>query len=156
MPSDLPYAADAQVSLSYDELEVLRLQYKKEEEAGHVTTQTKFNYAWGLVKSPAREQQVHGVRLLQDIYRSDPGRRRECLYYLALGHYKMGNYDDAKKFNALLIDKEPSNLQAHSLGALIDQSVAREGYIGMALAGGAAAIGTLLIAGLIRRAARRE
>jgi len=68
----------------------------------------------------------------------------------------MGNYDDAKKFNALLIDKEPSNLQAHSLGALIDQSVAREGYIGMALAGGAAAIGTLLIAGLIRRAARRE
>jgi hypothetical protein len=30
-----------------------------------------------------------------------------------------------------------------------------EGYIGMALAGGAAAIGTLLIAGLIRRAAKK-
>lgn len=74
---------------------------------------------------------------------------------------------------ALLIDKEPANLQAQSLGTLIDQSVARgshshvplyasgltpfftEGYIGMALAGGAAAIGTLLIAGLIRRATKR-
>jgi fission 1 protein len=30
-----------------------------------------------------------------------------------------------------------------------------EGYIGMALAGGAAALGTLLIAGLIRRASRK-
>lgn len=34
-----------------------------------------------------------------DIYRSEPTRRRECLYYLALGHYKMGNYDEAKSFN---------------------------------------------------------
>jgi len=30
-----------------------------------------------------------------------------------------------------------------------------EGYIGMAIAGGAAAVGTLLIAGLIRRATRK-
>jgi fission 1 protein len=91
MPTDLPYAADAEVSLSYDELavslclqdvlagfsqlhliltchvmvQVLQLQYQKEGESGHITTQTKFNYAWGLVKSPQREQQVHGVRLLQ-------------------------------------------------------------------------------------------
>lgn len=30
-----------------------------------------------------------------------------------------------------------------------------EGYVGMALAGGVAALGTLLVAGLIRRAARK-
>ena len=83
--------------------------------------QTKFNYAWGLVKSPLREHQVEGVRLLQgacavplppppssgsprspratEIYRAEPARRRECLYYLALGYYKMGNYEDAQRFN---------------------------------------------------------
>jgi fission 1 protein len=61
--------------------------------------QTQFNYAWGLVKAPARAQHVEGVRLLQDIYRAEPARRRECLYYLALGHYKMANYDEARKFN---------------------------------------------------------
>ena len=72
------------------------------------------------------------------------------------------------------MEKEPTNLQAQSLGQLIDRGVARgqfpfffflnvsnthmittEGYIGMALVGGAAAVGTLLIAGLIRRAARK-
>ncbi|KAH7890764.1 hypothetical protein F5I97DRAFT_79462 [Phlebopus sp. FC_14] len=155
MPTDLPYAADAEVSLSYDELEVLRLQYQKELAQSHVTVQTKFNYAWGLVKSSVRDHQVEGVRLLQDIYRSEPARRRECLYYLALGYYKMGNFADAKSFNDLLLEKEPSNLQAQSLASLIEQGVTREGYVGMALAGGAAALGTLLIAGLIRRAVRR-
>jgi fission 1 protein len=66
------------------------------------------------------------------------------------------------------MEKEPTNLQAHSLGTLIDKGVARgtsetcdlftlalmtleEGYIGMALAGGAAALGTLIIAGLVRK-----
>jgi len=152
MPTELPYAADAEDSLSYDELEVLRLQYQKELSQGHVTVQTKFNYAWGLVKSPRKEEQVEGVRLLQEIYRAEPGRRRECLYYLALGHYKMGNYQEASKFNSLLIEKEPTNLQAHSLAQLIEKSVTKEGYIGMAIAGGVAAVGTLLIASLIRRA----
>jgi len=155
MPTDLPYAADAEISLSYDELDVLRQQYVIELEKSHITVQTKFNYAWGLVKSPQREHQVEGVKLLQEIYRAEPGRRRECLYYLALGHYKMGNFDDARKFNDLLVEKEPGNLQAQSLRELIDRAVSREGYIGMALAGSAAAVGTLIVAGLVRRALRK-
>ncbi|CAA7267411.1 unnamed protein product [Cyclocybe aegerita] len=141
MPTELPYAADAEMSLTYDELDVLRLQYLKEVAQDHVTTQTKFNYAWGLVKSPMREHQVEGVRLLQEIYRTEPARRRECLYYLALGHYKMGNFEEARKFNgtirvfvspviahhpaALLLEKEPTNMQAQSLGQLIDKGVTR-------------------------------
>ncbi|TFY80877.1 hypothetical protein EWM64_g3133 [Hericium alpestre] len=155
MTTELPYAADAEMSLSYDELEVLRSQFQKEVAQAHVTIQTKFNYAWGLVKSPLREHQVEGVRLLQDIYRAEPSRRRECLYYLALGHYKMGNYEEAKNFNGLLLEKEPTNMQAQSLSNLIETSYKREGYIGMALVGGAAAVGTLLLANLIRRATRK-
>ncbi|KAF4569823.1 mitochondrial membrane protein [Pleurotus pulmonarius] len=155
MPTDLPYAADAEVSLSFDELDVLRTQYEKELAQQHVTVQTKFNFAWGLVKSPRQGDNVEGVRLLQDIYRAEPTRRRECLYYLALGHYKMGNFQEAKRFNELLLEKEPTNLQAQSLSQLIDSGVAKEGYIGMAMVGGVAAVGTLLLAGLIRRAIRK-
>lgn len=87
MPTELPYAADAEVSLAYDDLEVclifclnvlvftvslslqvLRLQYEKELGQGHITVQTKFNYSWGLVKSPIREHQVEGVKLLQGVW----------------------------------------------------------------------------------------
>ena len=49
--------------------QVLRIQYQKELAQSHVTVQTKFNYAWGLVKSPVREHQVEGVRLLQGGWR---------------------------------------------------------------------------------------
>lgn len=45
--------------------QVLRTQYEKELAQQHVTVQTKFNYAWGLVKSPRQGDNVEGVRLLQ-------------------------------------------------------------------------------------------
>jgi hypothetical protein len=35
----------------------------------------------------------------------------------------MGNYEEARKFNVLLLDKEPQNMQAQSLETLIEQKV---------------------------------
>ena len=121
----LPYVVDAQTSLSPAELQVLHDQYESEAAAGHITTQTKFNYAWALIKSQNRQQMLQGVALLTDIYRSDPPRRRECLYYLSLGHYKLSNFDEAKRFNGVLLEREPNNLQAQSLNALIEKGIAR-------------------------------
>jgi mitochondrial fission 1 protein len=66
----------------------------------------------------------------------------------------MGNFEEAKRFNALLLEREPSNLQAQSLAQLIEKGVTREGYIGMALTAGAAAVGGVLIASLMRRGRR--
>jgi hypothetical protein len=87
----------------------------------------------------------------------------------------MGNFEEARRFNcerldiailqplrtntsfipgcgkALLMEREPNNQQAQSLNQLIEKGVAREGYIGMALMGGAAALGGVVLAGLLRR-----
>lgn len=95
------------------------------------------------------------MRLLSEIFRSAPERRRECLYYLALGNYKLGNYGEARRYNDLLLEIEPANLQAASLGSLIDDRVAREGLVGMAIVGGlavaAGVVGSLLFRGGRRR-----
>ncbi|GAA6033751.1 hypothetical protein JCM8097_004414 [Rhodosporidiobolus ruineniae] len=156
MPSDvLPAAVDAQSPLSASELAVLRQQYLDESAKGWVSVQTKFNYAWGSVKSDNRVEVGEGVALLMDIYRTEPARRRECLYFLAVGHYKLGNYPEAKRYNGLLLEKEPNNFQSQSLNALIEQAVAKEGYVGMAIAGGvAAAAGVLLTAFMTSRGRR--
>ncbi|KFY45911.1 hypothetical protein V495_02756 [Pseudogymnoascus sp. VKM F-4514 (FW-929)] len=132
----LPYAADAESPLKPSELQVLRAQYEKEGE--YVGVQTKFNYAWGLIKSNQRSEQQTGVRLLSDIFRDSAERRRECLYYIALGNYKLGNYAEARRHNDLLLDKEPTNMQAGSLRALIDDKVAKEGLMGVAILSGVA------------------
>ena len=64
----LPYVVDAQTSLSPAELQVLQEQYESEASSGHITTQTKFNYAWALVKSQSRQQMLQGVTLLTGMW----------------------------------------------------------------------------------------
>ncbi|KAL1409038.1 Mitochondrial fission 1 protein [Vanrija albida] len=153
--TDLPYAAEAETSLGYDELEVLRNQYYKEIESGHVTSQSKFNYGWGLVKSAAPELQTEGVKLLQEIYSASPSHRRECTFYIAVGYYKLRNYSHARTFNDLLLAVEPENMQAQSLRQLIDKAVTRDGYIGMGIIAGAAAVTGIVLASVIKRATRK-
>ncbi|KAI1853251.1 hypothetical protein JX265_000250 [Neoarthrinium moseri] len=150
--TSLPHAVDAETPLKASELQVLRAQYEKEGDM--VGVQTKFNYAWGLVKSDARRDQQTGVHLLSDIFRVSPERRRECLYYLALGNYKLGNYGDARRYNDLLLDKEPMNLQAADLRRLIDDKVAKEGLMGVAIISGVA-IAAGVVGGILFRGKRR-
>ncbi|EHY54789.1 mitochondrial membrane protein [Exophiala dermatitidis] len=153
MPSNLPYAADAESPLKPAELQVLRAQYEKE--GDYVSVQTKFNYAWGLIKSNQRSDQQLGVQLLSDIFKTTPERRRECLYYLALGNYKLGNYAEARRYNDLLLEKEPGNLQAASLRQLIDDKVSREGLMGVAIIGGVAVVAGI-VGGMIMKGSRRR
>ncbi|KAI1074986.1 mitochondria fission 1 protein [Whalleya microplaca] len=148
----LPHAVDAETPLKASELQVLRDQYEKEGEM--VGVQTKFNYAWGLVKSNSRNEQQTGVRLLSEIFRVAPERRRECLYYLALGNYKLGNYGEARRYNDLLLDKEPANLQAADLRRLIDDKVTKEGLMGVAIISGVA-IAAGVVGGILFRGKRR-
>lgn len=92
---------------------------------------------------------------MSEIFRSAPERRRECLYYLALGNYKLGNYAEARRYNDLLLEHEPGNLQAASLRQLIDDKVAKEGLIGVAIVGGVA-LAAGLVGGLLFKGARRR
>jgi fission 1 protein len=89
--------------------------------------------------------------LLSEIFRNSRERRRECLYYLALGNFKLGNYAEARRYNELLLELEPANLQAGSLKGLIDEKVAKEGLVGAAIVGGlvvaAGVVGSMMMRG---------
>lgn len=95
------------------------------------------------------------MRLLSEIFRSSPDRRRECLYYLALGNYKLGNYAEARRYNDLLLELEGGNMQAMSLRGLIDDKVAKEGLMGVAIVGGLA-VAAGVVGGLLVRGAQRR
>ncbi|KDN62752.1 putative mitochondria fission 1 protein [Colletotrichum sublineola] len=109
----------------------------------------------GLVKSDSRNDQQLGVRLLSEIFRVSPERRRECLYYLALGNYKLGNYGEARRYNDLLLEKEPANLQASNLRQLVDDKVAKEGLMGVAIISGVAVAAGVVGAFLMRNVKKR-
>ncbi|KKY33614.1 putative mitochondria fission 1 protein [Diaporthe ampelina] len=154
MGSNLPFAVDAESPLNPAELQVLRAQYEKEGDL--VGVQTKFNYAWGLVKSNRRDDQQLGVMLLSEIFRTSPERRRECLFYLALGNFKLGNYAEARRYNDLLLQKEPANMQANDLSALIDDKVAKEGLMGVAIVSGLAVAAGVVGGVLFRNLGRKR
>lgn len=96
------------------------------------------------------------MRLLSEIFRASPDRRRECLYYLGLGNYKLGNYAEARRYNDSLLELEANNLQAQSLRQLIDDKVAREGLMGVAIVGGLAAAAAVGVGMLVRGAQRKR
>ncbi|KAI7861466.1 hypothetical protein BDF14DRAFT_1869063 [Spinellus fusiger] len=144
-----PAVQEAEKSLGEEELEVLRRQYLKEGE--FVTVQTKFNYAWGLIRSRDHQDAELGLLLLTEIYTDYPERRRECLYFIALGHYKLSNYTEARRFNQKLQKLEPNNEQALGLGKLIDEKVSTEGVIGLAIVSGVLAVGAALVTAIVKR-----
>ncbi|KAI3638182.1 hypothetical protein MIR68_003793 [Amoeboaphelidium protococcarum] len=155
MPSsnNLPYAAEVNAELSPQEIEVLEDAYKRAAVTtrGQIPSQIKFNYAWGLVRSRFRDDQLKGVSILQELYDEDVERRRECTYYLALGYFKLGKYAESRRFNAMLLRDEPNNAQAQSLQKVIDDKVASESFIGMAVVGGVVALSGLVLGAILKR-----
>lgn len=93
-----------------------------------------------------------GVVLLEDIYsKGSEDEKRDYIYYLALGHTKLKDYQKAKKFIDAILYKEPNNGQALELKALVDDRLVKDGLLGMALVGGGSLLlggGALLIGGI--------
>lgn len=123
---------------------------------GHDPRLTLLPSAQGLVKSNRRDDQQLGVMLLSEIFRTSPERRRECLFYLALGNFKLGNYAEARRYNDLLLQKEPANMQANDLSALIDDKVAKEGLVGVAIVSGLAVVAGVVGGVLFRNLGRKR
>lgn len=132
-----PTLEDIQTPLPAAELEKLLQQYQ--DELPEVSVQTMFNLAWGLIKCNAAAEQKKGLDLLVKIYSDSPSRRRECLFYLSLGSYKLGDYTAARRYCDALLRLEPGNAQTLYLKSEIEHQLNKEGMIGMAILGGSVA-----------------
>jgi fission 1 protein len=94
--------------------------------------------------------QQQGVQLLTQVFKDAPQRRRECLYYLSVGSFKLGDYTNARKYCDILLEIEPSNRQAVHLRQTIEDRLSKEGMIGIAIVGGVLAVGVALVGSLMR------
>lgn len=135
--------------LSKEQLEVLRNQVLREGDMASVSS--KFNYAWGLVKSNNANEQRRGVQLLTEVFKESPQRRRELLYYLAVGSYKLGDYAEARRYIVTLLGHEPENKQAIALKRMIEDRISKESLIGMGIVAGTVALGATVIAAFLKK-----
>lgn len=132
--------------LAPEELRVLRNQLELELPP---LAQSQFNYAWGLLRLASPRQVLDGVTMLEELYRNEPGMRREVLYYLALGLFKQGDYGNARRYTEQLLKIEPDNGQAKHLLEEIEAKVTKDGLIGLSMGVGALAVGVGILAGVL-------
>ncbi|XP_021563937.1 mitochondrial fission 1 protein [Carlito syrichta] len=74
--------------------------------------------------------------------------QRDYIFYLAVGNYRLKEYEKALKYVRGLLQTEPQNNQAKELERLIDKAMKKDGLVGMAIVGGMA-LGVAGLAGLI-------
>lgn len=107
-----------------------------------------------------QQQQQHNVNGQQQVHRALQ-YRRDCLYYIALGHYFLEDLPSARKSIESMLHNDPQNEQAKKMLKLIESDIRDQGTTGLAIAAGAgigaaalvgvAALGTALLIGLTRR-----
>uniref|UniRef100_A0A914KJM9 Mitochondrial fission 1 protein n=1 Tax=Meloidogyne incognita TaxID=6306 RepID=A0A914KJM9_MELIC len=128
-----------------EDLEKFRKQYAEESRRGAPAAQTAFYYAHALIKS-TKEDVRTGIYILESLLKrvESDMPKRDYVYYLAIAHTRIKEYDRALEYINILLSAESDNHQALDLKELIEQRMKRDGLVGLALTfgfGGAAILG---------------
>ncbi|XP_055858426.1 mitochondrial fission 1 protein isoform X2 [Episyrphus balteatus] len=118
---------------------------KKYTEAENASNENTFEYAFCLVRSAYTNDIRKGIHLLEQLANSDPGNKRDYIYYLALGNTRIKQYIEGMNYCKAFLEIEPNNEQVLSLKKYIKEQQDKDMMKGVAVAGGAA----LVLGGLV-------
>merc|ERR1712004_310849 len=109
----------------------------------NISHKAQFDYAWCLVRSPNRRDLEKGCVFLEDLFKKTPdeGAKRDYLFYMCVGQTRLKNYEQALKYADAMLQVQPGNHQVQALKQYIQKKMKRDGLVGMAVIGGAAAVG---------------
>ncbi|XP_034941587.1 mitochondrial fission 1 protein [Chelonus insularis] len=134
--------------VSPDDLKKFENIYNEQLRSSNVTQKAQFEYAWCLVRSKYPADIKKGIILLEDLFNNhEESQRRDCLYYLAIGNARIREYTKALHYVRAFLQIEPGNTQVQDLEKCIRKKMEKEGFVGMAVAGGVI-IGIASIIGL--------
>ncbi|PXF40315.1 Mitochondrial fission 1 protein [Gracilariopsis chorda] len=119
--------------------------YMKECMKSRPNPTAKFNYAWALIRSKERPNIKKGVIMMQGLL-EDRYADRDCLYYMALGYYRLDDVVSSRKCLDKLLKLAPNCRQAISLMDIVEDKITKDGVIGISIVSGIAVVGGLLAA----------
>ncbi|PRQ49719.1 putative mitochondria fission 1 protein [Rosa chinensis] len=110
--------------------------------------------SWALVHSRQPEDVQRGIAMLEASLANtnSPLHQREKLYLLALGCYRTDDYSKSRNLLDQCLEIAPDWRQALSLKKIVEDQIAKDGFIGIGLT--ASAIGLIaggIVAALVRR-----
>uniref|UniRef100_A0A8C8XCJ3 Mitochondrial fission 1 protein n=1 Tax=Panthera leo TaxID=9689 RepID=A0A8C8XCJ3_PANLE len=115
--------------VSVDDLLKFEKKFQSEKAGGSVSKSTQFEYAWCLVRSKYNDDIRKGIALLEELLpNGSKEEQRDYVFYLAVGNYRLKEYEKALKYVRGLLQTEPQNNQAKELEQLIDKAM-KKGYL---------------------------
>ncbi|OON19846.1 tetratricopeptide repeat protein, partial [Opisthorchis viverrini] len=119
-----------------------RNSFLKAKGAGQLTENHQFSYALDLLRTSSKQNMKTAIFLLEDLFKStrDDGFRRDCLFYLAIAHTKLPDYERALECCDNILKVQPQNHQTQQLKEEIHRRVRRgkfNGITGIAAISGA-------------------
>ncbi|XP_050432220.1 mitochondrial fission 1 protein [Adelges cooleyi] len=125
--------------VNHEDLKKFEKEYHTQLSTGTVSQDTKFHYAWCLVRSNYPADIRKGLILLEQLIKheaNDEDAKRNYLYYLALGNSRIKEYGTALQFIKAFLHMQPENQQAKTLLSTIQKKMEADAHKGMAIAGG--------------------
>ncbi|CCD69413.1 FIS1-related protein fis-2 [Caenorhabditis elegans] len=124
-----------------------REQYMRQCARGDPSAASTFAFAHAMIGSKNKLDVKEGIVCLEKLLRDDEDRtsKRNYVYYLAVAHARIKQYDLALGYIDVLLDAEGDNQQAKTLKESIKSAMTHDGLIGAAIVGG----GALALAGLV-------
>lgn len=119
--------------------------YTKECMKSRPNPTAKFNYAWALIRSKERDSIKRGVVMMQGLL-EDRYSDRDCLYYMALGYYRLDDVVQSRKCLQHLLQVAPNCRQAISLLDIVEDKITKDGLIGFSIVSGILAVAGVLAA----------
>jgi len=138
--------------VSATQLERFRGIYENQLTRGPPSAKAQFDYASSLIRSTIRADMQLGVLLLEDLFHktSDETAKRDCLFDLAVAHFRLQEYDKAIKYVSAILRVEPRNRSALELRDHIEKMRRKDAVIGAAIIGGAVlAVGGIIGLGVL-------
>jgi fission 1 protein len=137
------------------DLERASKTYQDQARRGLPSALAAFTYAHCLIRSNQEDVKT-GILILEGLLKrqTEDIPKRDYVYYLAIAHTRIKEYDRALSYVELLISAESHNRQAADLKNLIQSRMQKDGFLGLAilgLGGGAAIIAGLAATLLAKR-----
>jgi len=116
---------------------------------------TAFTYAHALIRSHNEDVKI-GITILEGLLKRDTEDipKRDYVYYLAVAHTRIKEYDRALAYIDLLLNAESHNRQAIELKSAIEKRMKKDGLLGLVvlgLGGGVALAAGLIATTILRR-----
>lgn len=91
-------------------------------ESGVLSKETKYQYAWTLVKSTEKKDLRKSIILFKEMMKENDEHLPDCLFFIAYAYIKLKDFSEAEIYCDKLLEIKPRESDAMAMKTYLDQA----------------------------------